>query len=164
MNNRIVRSSTRLARFEQGEKSDYYKDKILFFDEVMDFPNAITNNDGLEYIKAPYGYVRKDLREDNDVLRGNYPLSIPSDCIWKCDYPSLKHIYKMRNKFSHANPELRDGIEMLANQIEAQLPILGKYIRHDLARTQEGVQPTHCMDTVTISKEYLKSLERADNK
>ena len=44
----------------------------------------------------------------------------------------MRHIYMRRNEYTHANPELKEGIEMLADQIEEALPCdLGKLIRND---------------------------------
>lgn len=37
LDNRIVRSSTRLAKFYDGEKSEWYQDKILYTDEILNF-------------------------------------------------------------------------------------------------------------------------------
>ena len=161
MSNRMVRNSTRLAKFNLGEKSDYYKDKILFFDEVIAYPDKL-EKDGVKYVKTPYGYTRGDLVNNFDALRGNYPLSIPSDCIWKCNFIDLRHIYKMRNEKGYANPELKQGIEMMADQIEKYLPVLGQYIRRESVKTEDGVKPVHCMDTVTVSKEYLEKLKECE--
>ena len=36
-----------------------------------------------------------------------------------------------RNEFTHASPELAEGIEDLADQIEKALPILGDLVRND---------------------------------
>lgn len=163
MNNRMVRNSTRLAKFKQGEKSEWYQDKILFFDEVLNCPEVFIKEniieDNVTYIKTPYGYTREDLVDNFDTLRGNYPLSIPSDCIWKCNFHDLRHIYKMRNIKGHASPELQQGIEMMADQIEEKLYLLGRFIRNEYVQTDDGLKPVHCMDTITISKEYYNELK-----
>lgn len=84
--NRIIRSSTRLARFGQDEMSDWYKDKIMTTDAALkrldvDIPEKI-DVDGVPYVKAANGYVREDLKDDNDAKRGLYMLSIPSNFIY----------------------------------------------------------------------------------
>ena len=64
MDNRIVRSSTRLAKFSDGEKSDYYKGKILYpfeafkklginIPETLIDDNYIVNSISLDLL-APY--------------------------------------------------------------------------------------------------------------
>lgn len=142
-NNRIVRSSTRLATFGSREKSDWYKDKILTVEEALkitgeELPEVITDNSGAAWVYKSNGYVRSDLVEDKDVLRGNYPLSIPSTAIWKINFQDLRHVYMRRNIKTTASPELREGIEQLADQIEEWIPCdLGKLIRHDYAKVGE---------------------------
>lgn len=136
--NRIVRSSTRLGRYAQGEVSPWYKDKIMSTEDMLTVlgTNIPTETvvDGIEYVKSTNGYVRKDMAEDNDVLRGNYPLAIPMSAIMRINFVDLRHVYMRRNKYTHANPELRENIESLADQIEAAIPYdLGKLIRYDYA-------------------------------
>lgn len=136
--NRIVRSSTRLGKYQQNEMSPWYVGKIHSVEDVCkalgyELPES-TEIDGQEFVKSPGGYVRKDLADDNDALRGNYPLSIPMSAIMKIDIFDLRHVYKRRNIFTHANPELKEYIEDLANQIEQAIPYdLGKLIRYDYA-------------------------------
>lgn len=136
--NRIVRSSTRLGKYQQNEMSPWYVGKIHSVEDVCkalgyELPES-TEIDGQEFVKSPGGYVRKDLVDDNDALRGNYPLSIPMSAIMKIDLFDLRHVYKRRNIFTHANPELKEYIEGLANQIEQAIPYdLGKLIRYDYA-------------------------------
>lgn len=136
--NRIVRSSTRLGKYQQNEMSPWYVGKIHSVEDVCkalgyELPES-TEIDGQEFVKSPGGYVRKDLADDNDALRGNYPLSIPMSAIMKIDLFDLRHVYKRRNIFTHANPELKEYIEDLANQIEQAIPYdLGKLIRYDYA-------------------------------
>lgn len=142
-NNRIVRSSTRLATFGSGEKSDWYKDKILTVEEALkitgeELPEVITDDSGASWVYKSNGYVRSDLVENKDVLRGNYPLSIPSTAIWKINFQDLRHVYMRRNIKTTAAPELREGIEQLADQIEEWIPgDLGKLIRYDYAKVGE---------------------------
>lgn len=143
-NNRIVRASTRLATFGSDEKSDWYKDKILTVEEALkitgeELPEVITDNDGTAWVYKSNGYVRCDLTTNKDVLRGNYPLSIPSTAIWKINFQDLRHVYMRRNAKTTAAPELQEGIEQLADQIEEWIPgDLGKLIRYDYAKVGEN--------------------------
>jgi len=135
MNNRIVRSSSRLTTKGSTELSDWYKDKVIPFNAIVNdgtvAPEHITR-DGCVFVKTSSGYVREDLLEDKDTLRGLYPLGMASDCIFKVTLHDMRHIYMRRNKYTHASPELQEGIEMLADQIEEALPCdLGKLIRND---------------------------------
>lgn len=123
LESRIVRSSTRLAKFEGGEKSDYYQDKILTTDEVLDYLNIsklpeVIIKDDKKYVKAPNGYILEDEKDNQDVLRGLYMLSIPSNFIFKCNLVDFAHIVYMRDKNSHAAPELKEMIEEILVQLE----------------------------------------------
>lgn len=135
--NRIIRSSTRgNGAYKQSEKSDWYKGKILSTEEALkaadiEVPEEVTI-DGITYVKTANGYTRKDLASNGDALRGNYPLAIPMDATLKINMVDLRHVYMRRNIYTHASPELQQGIESLADQIERALPgALGKLIRYD---------------------------------
>ena len=136
--NRIVRSSTRLGTYGQSERSPWYENRIQSTEEVcrasgIHLPETATIN-GVEYVKTANGYVQKGMETDNDVLRGNYPLSIPMSAIMRINFVDARHVYMRRNMYTHANPELRENIESLADQIEAAIPYdLGKLIRYDYA-------------------------------
>ena len=135
MNNRIVRASSRLTTKGSTELSDWYKDKIIPFNAIdvdgTTSADHITRN-GEVFIKTASGFVREDLLEDKDALRGLYPLGMASDCIFKVNLYDMRHIYMRRNSATHAAPELKIGIEQLADQIENALPCnLGKLIRND---------------------------------
>ena len=126
-NNRIIRASTRLADFEEGEMSDFYKGKIIPTDIALrnvftiHLPNEI-EMDGQEYIKVPNGYVLKGMEYDRDVKRGLYMESIPSNFIFKCNMAQWAHVYRLRNKNGTANPEVKQLAEMLQDEIEKQMP------------------------------------------
>lgn len=127
--NRIVRSSTRLSKFG-NEKSEWYKYKIITDDEAFEYlhivmPNKITK-DGVTYVKTVNGYVREDLKSDNDTLRGLYMLSIPSDFAFKINLTEWSHVYKMRNEMSTANPEVKICCEEIARQITEIQPKFNK--------------------------------------
>ena len=63
MNNRIIRSSTRLADFSQGEVSGYYANKILPTDVALAHLGITTPEEieyeGRTYVRAINGYIVK---------------------------------------------------------------------------------------------------------
>lgn len=124
--NRIIRSSTRLADFESGEKSDYYKDKILTTDEVceelgVDLPEEVTV-DGEKYVRAVNGYILEEFKNNRDVKRGLYMESIPSSFIFKVNLAEWAHIYKERGMHGTANPEVKELAEMIQESLERANP------------------------------------------
>lgn len=126
-NNRIIRASTRLADFAEGEMSDFYKGKIFPTDIALkEFFNTYlpetVKKDEQEYIKVPNGYVLKGMENDRDVKRGLYMESIPSNFIFKCNMAQWAHVYRLRNKNGTANPEVKQLAEMLQDEIEKQMP------------------------------------------
>ena len=125
MDNRIVRSSTRLAKFG-NEKSDWYQGKILTTDEVLELvdipkPSEVMV-DGVKYVACTNGYVREDLQKDKDVLRGLYMLSVPSNFTFRCNGTEFAHIINERDIDSHAAPELRLMVEECKRLIVEQIP------------------------------------------
>ena len=128
--NRIIRSSTRLAKYEDGEKSDFYKGKILTTDEALklcELDSTVPLTvciDGVTYVKAVNGYIREDLANNKDALRGLYMLSIPSNCLFRCNMTDFVHVYNERNKDSGANPELKECIEKCMDLITERQPLI----------------------------------------
>lgn len=125
--NRIIRSSTRLADFSEGEMSDYYRGKIIPTDVYlktirMELPEEVMWMDGGKYVKTVNGYIRKDLKDDRDVKRGLYMESIPSTFIFKCNMAQWAHVYRLRNKNGTANPEVRELAEKLQDEVEKRMP------------------------------------------
>ncbi|MCL1843872.1 MAG: hypothetical protein FWF79_08665 [Defluviitaleaceae bacterium] len=121
-NNRIIRSSTRLSNFGY-ELSDWYKDKIIPTDIALksldiNLPPTI-EVDGIVYSKAINGYVREEFKEDADVKRGLYMLSIPSNFIFNVDLTEWAHVFKERNETGSSNPEVKLCCELIANQVES---------------------------------------------
>jgi len=119
--NRILRSSTRLAQFG-NEMSDWYKDKIISTDMALsklgvDIPEQI-EIDNVSYVKAINGYIRDDLANEQDVKRGLYMLSIPSNFIFKVDITEWSHVYKERNANGTAHPEVKECCEAIATLLE----------------------------------------------
>ena len=120
-NNRIIRSSTRLAKFDY-EMSEWYENKILPTDIALthlgiETPEEICVN-GEKYIKRVNGYVLEKYKDNPDVKRGLYMLSIPSNFIFKIDMTEWGHVYKERNENSSANPEVKLCCESIATQLE----------------------------------------------
>lgn len=124
--NRIIRSSTRLAKFTEGEMSDYYRGKILPTDVALAALGIVTPEkieyEGKMYIKTVNGYVLEGMENSKDVLRGLYMLSIPSNFIFKCQLTEWAHVYKERNANGTANQEVKDFCEAVCDQLEAAVP------------------------------------------
>lgn len=122
MNNRIIRSSTRLADFKHGEMSTYYQDKIVPTDVALAYlgittPGEIEYN-GQTYVRAVNGYILKGMENSKDVKRGLYMLSIPSNFMFRCNLTEFAHIYKERREQGTANPEVKQAVEMMVDQLE----------------------------------------------
>ena len=125
-NNRIIRSSTRLADFGENEMSDFYKDKIIPTETALemlgiDTPQSI-EKDGQTFVLAEGGYIREDLKDNRDAKRGLYRMCIPSNFIFKINLAQWAHVYKMRNKDGSANPEVKEVAERIQDEVERVLP------------------------------------------
>lgn len=119
--NRIIRSSTRLAEFGDNEMSDYYRGKIITTDQMLknlgiDIPKEIEYM-GRKYIKTPNGYVKEGYENNKDVKRGLYMLSIPSNFVSKINLCEWGHVFKERNESGGANPEVKQWAEEVMKQI-----------------------------------------------
>lgn len=137
--NRIVRSSTRLANFNQDEFSSYYSDKVMTTDNMLlnmnkmlpdtivetksgDFIANYNYNGGLDdianiWMKTPNGFCKREYYDNKDVRRGLYMLGIPSNFISKINITEFAHVYKLRNNNGSANPEVKQWAETVMNQI-----------------------------------------------
>ena len=125
-NNRIVRSSTRLADFREYEMSDFYKGKIIPTEMALELlcislPSKIEAF-GAIYEQVEGGYIRSDLKDDRDVKRGLYRLCVPSNFIFKCNMAQWAHVYRMRNANSTANPEVKEVAEKIQDAIQERMP------------------------------------------
>ena len=119
--NRIIRNSTRLASYEEGEMSDFYKDKILTDGQACqilgyELPNDIEHNGNI-YVKSTNGYVLKEYENNKDVKRGLYMLGIPSNFISKINLCEWGHVFKERCADGGANPEVKEWAEQVMEQI-----------------------------------------------
>lgn len=122
MENRIIRSSTRLADYSDGEMSEYYQGKIIPTDTALAFLGIETpyeiEYEGQSYVRGVNGYILKGMENNKDVKRGLYMLSIPSNFIFKMNLTEYAHLYKERNDRSGANPEVKLFTEMATNKLE----------------------------------------------
>lgn len=122
MENRIIRSSTRLADFSDGEMSEYYQGKIIPTDTALAFLGIETpleiEYEGQTYVRGVNGYILKGMENNKDVKRGLYMLSIPSNFIFKANLTEYAHIFKERNIDGTANPEVKTCIEKITDEIE----------------------------------------------
>lgn len=172
-NNRITRYSTRLAEITETPLSDFYKDKLIQFSETpfyKDMPDAINDGSGT-FEKTPWGYVHEKYAtfpakngRDRDVQRGGMPIGMESNAIWKIDLASLRYVYHMRSKLSTANPELKIGIEQLADQLETSLPVFGEHFRKVFTDSKQW-EHTNKVRTITHEeweafKKYQRSLSQ----
>lgn len=131
LENRIIRSSTRLATYESEEISEWYQDKIIPTDVALAYlgitrPNEIKYN-GEKYIKSTNGYIKEGFENNKDVKRGLYMLSLPMTFTFKVNIIELAHIYRERgSKNGGANgtaaPELQIMMERLVDQINSWYP------------------------------------------
>ena len=122
MNNRIIRSSTRLADFSSGEMSSYYEGKIVTTDQALaalgiELPEILEVG-GSQYVHGVNGYILKGMEKNKDVNRGLYMLSIPSNFIFRINLTEFAHVYKERNKDGGANPEVKMAVENMADSLE----------------------------------------------
>ena len=121
MNNRIVRSSTRLADFKHNEVSEYYSGKIIPTDVALACLGITTPEEieyeGNTYVKGVNGYILKGMEKNKDVKRGLYMLSIPSDFIFRIQLTEFAHIYKERKIKGTANPEVKTAVESMTDQL-----------------------------------------------
>lgn len=122
-NNRIIRSSTRLADFKGGEMSEYYEGKIVPTDVALAALGIVTPDEieyqGQTYVRAVNGYILKGMENNKDVKRGLYMLSIPSNFIFKVDLTEFAHVYKERNENGTAAPEVKTACEKMVDWLEA---------------------------------------------
>lgn len=132
MDNRIIRSSTRLADYTSNEISEFYSDKIIPTDVALAYlnintPEEITYN-GEQYVRAANGYIKKGMENNRDVKRGLYMLSLPMNFTFKVNITEFAHIYMERGSRKYgvahgsAAPELQDMIEDLMDQLNEWYP------------------------------------------
>ena len=134
MDNRIIRSSTRLADYKSSEMSEWYEGKIIPTDMAlkilfMELPDEI-EYEGNTYVRVENGYIIKGKENNKDVKRGLYMLSLPMNFTFKINIVEFAHVYIERGKskknggLAHgtAAPELQDMIENLVDQIHEWYP------------------------------------------
>lgn len=119
--NRIIRNSTRLATYNEGEMSTYYKDKVLTDGQAckilgFELPENI-EYEGKRYIKSTNGYILEKYKDNKDVKRGLYMLGIPSNFISKINLCEWGHVFKERYNDGSANPEVKEWAEQVMLQV-----------------------------------------------
>jgi len=119
--NRIIRNSTRLATYDKGEMSDYYRSKVLTDGEACEIlkiglPDAI-EYEGNTYVKSTNGYILKEYENNKDIKRGLYMLSIPCNFIAKINLCEWGHVFKERCANGGANPEVKEWAEQITEQL-----------------------------------------------
>lgn len=148
-NNRITRYSTRLAEIEDNNLSEWYEGKVIPFHDIFShleiedqLPDVLGMADMGTFRYTPFGYVAEKYAQvpaknglAKDVQRGLMPLGMASNALWKTDIFNLRYVYKMRSKLTKANPELKEGMEQLADQIEKSVPVFGPYFRKEYTST-----------------------------
>ena len=90
-------------------------------------PDTI-EKDGITYVKGVNGYIRQGMENNKDVKRGLYMLSIPSNFIFRCDLANFAHVYKQRGQHGGANPEVKQGAEMMLNLLEIGQPTVTREV------------------------------------
>lgn len=139
-NNRIIRLSTRgqahhnykkqdLPDFGQ-EMSDYYKGLVIPTEKALEaigkeLPDRITY-EGKTYVRCVNGYVVEEHANDPDALRGLYMLGMSSTFTFKINLTEWAHVYKQRNKSGHANPEVKELCETIADLLEEAIPAFNR--------------------------------------
>ena len=73
--------------------------------------------EGCKYVKSPNGYVKEEYKDNKDVKRGLYMLSIPSNFVSKINLCEWGHVFKERNENGSANPEVKQWSEEVMRQI-----------------------------------------------
>lgn len=167
-NNRITRYSTRLAEINDVELSEWYQDKVIPLHSAMehvghDLPGQIEIGENV-FKYTPFGYVLERFADMSpksglykDVHRAGMPLGMESHAIWKTDLFNLRYIYKMRSKLTKANPELKEGMEQLADQIEELIPVFGQVFRMEFTDTGEW---EHMNKVRTVTREEYELIKR----
>ena len=110
--------------------SEFYEGKIIPFDQAakklgIEIPDKI-EDDGKEYIKTINGYILESEKDNPDVQRGLYMLSIPSDFIFNVNLTEFAHVYKERGNHGSANPEVKRCAEEIATQLELFQPTFNR--------------------------------------
>ena len=128
--NRIVRMSTRDQDLRENGTvpvSEWYDGKIVPLDDALNkmnitIPDSYIDENGVKYVRNTNGFVREDLKDNGDVRRGLYMLSIPSNFIFRCNLADWAHVYQQRGKHGRANPEVKKCCEDIATLLNDAQP------------------------------------------
>ena len=113
--------------------SDFYKGKIIPTNMALnildiEIPDSF-EHEGNTYIKTTNGYIKKEYKDDKDVKRGLYMLSIPSNFVSKINLCEFGHVFGERNIDGTANPEVKEWAEQVMRQItDMQKQITRDYV------------------------------------
>ena len=118
----LFRSATAHAEFLDGELSEWYQDKVLTTNQVLEIlgietPESFTTLDGDTYVKCNNGYVKEEYKDNGHVTRGLNYQGFPSDFKSKINLCEWGHVYGLRNNNGHANPEVKIWAESVMEQI-----------------------------------------------
>ena len=164
-NNRITRYSTRLAEIDEVTLSEWYEDKVIPFSMAFDIigadmPERIETEAGV-FCYTPFGYMLEQYAAissknglHKDVKRGLIGLGTPGPALWKTDIFNLRYVYHMRSKLTKANPELKMGMEQLADEIEKRIPVFGPYFRKVFTSSGQW-EHTNKVKTITADEYEL---------
>ena len=72
---------------------------------------------GNTYVKSTNGYVKEEYKDNKDVKRGLYMLSIPSNFVSNINLCEWGHVFGERNEDGGANPEVKQWAELVMKQI-----------------------------------------------
>ena len=116
--------------------SSFYEGKIIPTDVAlatlgMNTPDTINFN-GLTYVKTTNGYIQEEYKDNKDVKRWLYMLSIPSNFIFKINLTEWAHVFKERNEESRANPEVKECCEEIARQITKMQPAFDRKLFEEI--------------------------------
>lgn len=157
MAHKLIRSISLEKLKEMGLRDWMTPDIEHLFAEGTNLPAEIEHNGNI-FKYTPFGYVLDKYVDMNpealirkDVIRGLIPLGTPGPALWKTDLWSLRYIYYRRGKLTKANPELKMGIEMLADQIEAKVPVFGDKFRYEYTDSGKW-EDIHKVKTITLDE------------
>lgn len=133
--NRILRLSTRVKAMDT-KLSDFYVGKVIPTDDALnildiDVPESFEHN-GKTFVKCQNGYVDKKYEKTPDVLRGLYMLGLSSTFVFKVNLTEWAHVYKQRNEYGHANPEVKQLCEEICNQLHDYQPLFTRELFNEI--------------------------------
>ena len=74
------------------------------------------------WVRTANGYILEEYKDNKDVKRGLYPLSIPSNFISKINLCEWGHVFGERNQDGTANPEVKEWAELVTAAVTKEYP------------------------------------------